>query len=307
MGELNNGFARPAFPEQLMFSYYEASLVVEFIERELGAQALIDMLSAFRDGAGTAEAFERVLNVGVDEFNDRFFEHFEERFAGPLAALRPDRQLEHGERPDRDDLERWVREDPEDFRSQLILGRILLEEGAIDEAVTHLELAKALFPRYAGPASPYWHLAQAHKQRGALTEAAAELDALTAINGRDYRANLELAELREALGDSAAAAAALERLNYIYPYDMSLHARLAGLYSGLGEHAKAIRERKAVLALDPVDRAEATYQLARAYLDAGDLSLARRTVLRALEDAPSFEAAQELLLEIRARGSGGGT
>jgi tetratricopeptide (TPR) repeat protein len=307
VGELNNGFARPAFPEQLMFSYYEASLVLEFIEQEAGAQALVAMLTAFRDGAGTAEAFEEVLNVGVDGFNDRFFEHFEERFAGPLAAMRPDRQLEHGQRPGRDDLEEWAREDPGDFYAQLMFGRTLFEEGAIEEAVVHFERAKALFPQYGGPASPYWHLALARRRRGALAEAAAELDALTAINGRDYRANLELAEIRETLGDSAAAAAALERLNYIYPYDMSLHARLAGLYSGLGEHAKAIRERKAVLALDPVDRAEALYQLARAYLEVGDLALARRTVIRALEDAPSFEAAQELLLEIRARGSGGGT
>lgn len=307
VGELNDGFARPAFPEQLIFSYYEASLVLEFIEQEAGAGALIGMLNAFRDGASTAEAFERVLNVNVDEFSDRFFEHFEERFARPLAAMRPHRQMEHGEQPDRGDLEQWAREDPEDFHAQLMLGLVLLEEGAIEDAVSHLERAKALFPQYAGPASPYWHLAQAHKQRDALAEAAAELDALTAINGRDYRANLELAEIREALGDSAAAAAALERLNYIFPYDMSLHARLAGLYSALGDYGKAIRERKAVLALDPVDRAEALYQLARAYLEAGDLSLARRTVLRALEDAPSFEAAQELLLEIRARANGGGT
>lgn len=307
VGELNNGFARPAFPEQLMFSYYEASLVVEFIEREAGTGALIDMLRAFGDGANTAEALERVLGLGIDEFNDRFFEHFEERFAGPLAAMRPERQLEHGERPERADLEGWIREDPEDFFAQLMLGRTLMEEGAIDEAMVHLERAKALFPQYAGPANPYWTLANAHRGRGAFAEAAAELEALTAVNGHDYRANLELAELREALGDLVAAAAALERVNYIYPYDMSLHVRLASLYSGIGEHAKAIRERKAVLALDPVDRAEALYQLARAYLEAGDLSLARRTVLRALEDAPSFEAAQELLLEIRSRGNGGGT
>lgn len=61
----------------------------------------------------------------------------------------------------------------------------------------------------------------------------------------------------------------------------------------------AVRERRAVLALDPVDRAEARYQLARAYFEAGDGASARREVLRALEEAPSFEQAQRLLLEIR--------
>jgi Tfp pilus assembly protein PilF len=68
----------------------------------------------------------------------------------------------------------------------------------------------------------------------------------------------------------------------------------------LSDWGKAIRERKGVLALDPVDRADALYQLALAYYKSGDLSNARRTVLRALEDAPAFERAQDLLLEIRA-------
>jgi len=43
------------------------------------------------------------------------------------------------------------------------------------------------------------------------------------------------------------------------------------------------------------------YQLARAYLAAGDAASARREVLKALEEAPSFERAQQLLLEIRGR------
>jgi Tfp pilus assembly protein PilF len=62
-----------------------------------------------------------------------------------------------------------------------------------------------------------------------------------------------------------------------------------------------------VVALNPVDRAEALYQLALAYYEAGDGSSARREVLRALEDAPNFEKAQELLLRLqRGNRSGGG-
>ncbi len=53
-----------------------------------------------------------------------------------------------------------------------------------------------------------------------------------------------------------------------------------------------------MLALDPVDRAEALYQLARVHLLVGDRDAARRAVLRALEEAPAFEKAQDLLLEI---------
>ena len=54
-----------------------------------------------------------------------------------------------------------------------------------------------------------------------------------------------------------------------------------------------------MVALNPVDRAEALYQLAQAYYEAGDAPAAKREVLRALEDAPNFEKAQELLLKLQ--------
>jgi tetratricopeptide (TPR) repeat protein len=127
---------------------------------------------------------------------------------------------------------------------------------------------------------------------------------LTGINERAYGALMELADVREELGDAAGAADALDRAIYIYPYEATLHTRLATLNAEIGADAKAIRERQAVLALDPVDRADALYQLARAYYEARDMTRARRTVLRALEIAPSFEYAQDLLLEIRAGGGG---
>ena len=53
------------------------------------------------------------------------------------------------------------------------------------------------------------------------------------------------------------------------------------------------------MALDPVDRAEAHYQLARAHARAGDRSSAREQILYALEIAPNYFEAQELLLTLR--------
>jgi tetratricopeptide (TPR) repeat protein len=94
---------------------------------------------------------------------------------------------------------------------------------------------------------------------------------------------------------------------YISPYDPAQHVRLASLYARTGNKRGAVRERQAVVALNPVDRAEALYQLALAYYEAGDGQSARREVLRALEDAPNFEKAQELLLRLqRGNRSGGG-
>ena len=305
VADLNNGFMRPAYPQQLIFSYYEASLVCEFIEEQAGPQALVDMLTAYKNGLTTPDVFETVLATDVDDFGDRFFGYMEERFAVPLAAMRPDRGMAHGRAPDREEIEAWALDDSLDFVAQLAYGHILFEDGRHDEAVEYLERAKSLFPDYAGEGSPYWYLALIHKERGSLERAADELAILTGINERAYAALMELADVREELGDYAGAADALDRAIYIYPYEAALHTRLAALNAKIGERDKAIRERQAVLALDPVDRADALYQLARAYYEARDMTNARRTVLRALEIAPSFEDAQDLLLEIRA--SGGGT
>ncbi len=82
------------------------------------------------------------------------------------------------------------------------------------------------------------------------------------------------------------------------PYDAALHGTLATYAARLGDRAAAVRERRAVLALAPVDVADARYQLAQALYDAGDRAQAKREVLRALERAPTYAPAQELLLRL---------
>jgi hypothetical protein len=104
---------------------------------------------------------------------------------------------------------------------------------------------------------------------------------------------------REVAGDDDGMAAALERLIWVWPYDQVTHMKLADAYTRLGQHGRAVRERRAVVALGPSDALEARYQLARALAAAGDRAAARREVLGILEGAPTFEKAQGLLLDLR--------
>jgi cellulose synthase operon protein C len=102
-----------------------------------------------------------------------------------------------------------------------------------------------------------------------------------------------------ARGDDAALLAALERVQWIWPYELELHAAMADAAARLGRHDVAVRERRVILALGPADQLDARYRLAVALRDAGDVAGARREVLRVLEQAPTFERAQRLLLELR--------
>jgi tetratricopeptide (TPR) repeat protein len=193
-----------------------------------------------------------------------------------------------------------VRAHPGDLLGRLRLGALLLRQERLDEAEEHFREAMRMFPEYGEADSPYWFLAQIHRERGELERAAAALARLNALSESNYTALLQQAEILEQLGRLEEGAAALNEAVLVWPYDMALHQRLAGLNTSVGNHAEAVRERAAVVALGPPDRAEALYLLAMAERAAGDGTAARRSVLRALEIAPNYQQALELLLELRA-------
>jgi len=91
----------------------------------------------------------------------------------------------------------------------------------------------------------------------------------------------------------------LDRINYIYPVnDEALHRHLGDLWFEQRNYAGAIREYAAVAALNPLDKASAQFNLARAYFAAGQRDQASEHVLASLEAAPGFRPAQKLLLEL---------
>jgi Flp pilus assembly protein TadD len=94
----------------------------------------------------------------------------------------------------------------------------------------------------------------------------------------------------------------LERLNDIYPEADGLHRKLGNLLFDAANAAGAIREFQSVVAGNPIDGAQAHFDLARAYHLNHQDDQAKDELLAALELAPGFRPAQKLLLEL----SGGG-
>ena len=290
VSELNEGFVRPRFDNEVILTYYEASLVCEMIASQKGSSALVDMLTAYRDGLGTPAVFARVLGAKPAEIDQRFDAWLRAKFAVPLRAI----QASDGKKPAGGT-----------FVDAMRSGIALLERNQGDSARTVLLGAQALFPDYSGQGAPALFLAQLAQERGDLREALAQVQRVTTRNETAWDANLLEAGLRERLGDSLGARVPLERLLWISPYDVPLHVRLAELGARAGDHVLAVRERRAVVALDPPDPLDAHYQLARALAGIGDAAGARRELLGVLEQAPAFEKAQTLLLELRNRGAPG--
>lgn len=290
VSELNAGFVRPQYPEQIAHAYYQASLVAELIEREYGQRALRDMLSAYGDGKTHDQVLRDVLRTEPDAFDAQFDRHLRERFATQLASI---------DLPQRTASETGAVQIEGRFVDALRAAQAALSAGDLAAAVRDAEHARDLYPEFGGADGPYMVLFRAHSAAGDTAAAIGALRAHVTRRESDYDAHIALADLLERTGDARGAADVLERAMYIHPYDASVHDRMAVLYAGTDQHMKAVRERRAILALDPVNRADAHYHLAAALLDAGDRTQARREVLRALEIAPNFAEAQQLLLRLQ--------
>jgi len=119
------------------------------------------------------------------------------------------------------------------------------------------------------------------------------------VGDADLEPLLAQAAREQAAGKDSALVLTIERILWIWPYDQPTHVRLAEAALRAGMPGKAVRERRAVSTLGPSDLLGARVELARALLAAGDRTGARRELLDVLEQAPTYEKAQVLLLQLR--------
>jgi tetratricopeptide (TPR) repeat protein len=99
-------------------------------------------------------------------------------------------------------------------------------------------------------------------------------------------------------GRTVEAIAVAEATLQVAPLDDDLHIQLGDWLLAEQMPEVALREYEASLAMNPHDRAAAHYRLATAYRQLEDDASTLSHVLYALEIAPHYREAQQLLLEI---------
>ena len=72
VSQLSAGFVRPKYPEQVAFSYYQASLVAEMIEEWKGFDAILAMLEGYKAEKSETQVFREVLGESPEQFDKRF-------------------------------------------------------------------------------------------------------------------------------------------------------------------------------------------------------------------------------------------
>ena len=271
IADLNNGFIRPKNPGQVSLSYYQASLICDYIEEKYGFGAIRQMLALYKEGADTAEVFERALATGLAAFDDSFHDWVNER----IAAI-----------------------DLEEFQRLMARGQEAFEAEDLDGAIEALSSAVEAYPEYSDEHNPYETLAEAYIRKGDTRAAIETLTRFLSYSESAYDAYLKLARLMIADGDPEGALGILERALFIHPLDLEGHRELGAIFLEDERFDSAAREYEALLALNAPDQADTYFRLASAQYGDGKLAEARKSILRCLEIAPSFEAGQELLLKI---------
>ncbi len=298
IAELNGGFLRPQFPGQLALSYFQAGKACEFIEARFGFARILAMLERFKGYGSLEDTLKQVLGLSPPEFDRQFMAYLESTLGTALEHVDFEtlQQKDLMRTPER--LEALLDKQPNNFFANLRMAGYHRERGEEEAAIRLLSRAKAVFPAYTGSDSPYRQLSEIYQQRGRTEAAIRELQQLTDILGTDVESLTTLATWLQKAGRSGEARAALERAIYVYPFDRATHKQLAVLFMQQQEPKLAVREYRALLALQPTDRAAAHLNLARALLRLGRRTEAKAEVLSALEIAPSFEPAQALLLSL---------
>jgi cellulose synthase operon protein C len=277
--ELDRGFVRPQYEAQVVVSYYEAGQMCDYIQERWGADKLLEMVHSFAKLESTPDVIQHDLGLQPAEFDRQFLEWLDQHVEKEAAGF-----------------DQW-RQGLKDLAA-------LARNHQYDEVDQKGEEVRRLYPDYVYDANVYEFLAEAYLAKGDKQQAAVVLGEYQKYGGRNPATLKQLASLEEGLGNPQQAAATLNRINDIYPNDEQLHRQLGDLWFDEGNYPGAIREYAAAVAMQPLDKASAQFNLARAYFAAGQTDKAEENVLQALEAAPDYRPAQKLLLQLQASTKG---
>jgi tetratricopeptide (TPR) repeat protein len=289
--DLNEGFSNP---QTITLAYYESSLLVDHLVKSYGEPALRQLLRAYGRGLETEAALKDTYNVTLDQLQVSFDAALERDFGRLRRALQTPEVPREATVAQ---LKVLVTSNPESFPLRLMLGQALQKAGDTAAAIAEFERAAQLVPEANGRANPNSFIAAISLERKDTTRAIQALDALVKVDHTDVESARKLAELVAPLNNAARTREAYERVVGLDPFDAAAQSRLGRLALDRRDAAGAVRAFRVVLATNPTDRATAHADLAEALVMAGQLAEAKRQAMSALEIAPSFERAQDVLLK----------
>ena len=294
IGELSSAFMAPPTPAHLQFAYYQSSLVVQYIVEKYGTPALLSILKALGEGVEINSALAQ-STAPLPELEKAFADYILTK-ANEYGAKLDWKDAEPTDKPE------LVKVGWEQSNNNIVLRNAAA--AAMDKkdwagAEKILQRWLALHPGPEGMDHPWAWLARVERQLGHVEE---ETKLLTEWAERDseaveaYDRLIALALSRE---DWAEVKKQSLRAIGVNPLRWETHDQIARAEEQLKHPTEAAQSWARVVALRPPNIVAARYDWARMLLASGDSPGARQQVLEALEEAPRFKKAQELLLQLQ--------
>lgn len=317
IADLNSGFSGARDSADLGFAYFQSYLVVDYITEEYGFDKLVELVGQYGLIKEDSARFSEVFDMSLDEFDAGFDSWIVQQVAEIDVFVHsedaPDEGAGHGhgvkenssailaELYNNASLKQHmlarIQENAKDFQAYLQLGIVLFKEENFTEAKLYLQQAHDLLPSYTGYPSPALVLSQIYEKEGDRQGQLAQLEILLQNLQHDFDSAMLLAQA--ALDDNQLERAEyyIDRAMQVDPYRAEVHQLKAEYADRIQDSAMAVTEYEVLVKLDINDPVESHTDLAEAYLKNGQLLEAKRNVLTALEIAPSFLRAQQVLLQ----------
>ena len=297
LSKLSAAFLAPKSGLHLQFAYHESALAVEFLVEKFGLPALRGILDDLGAGKTINEAIAARTGQSLDQLDTAFttFAHDRAESIAPGATwdevkLPPD--------ADPTALRDFLKDHPASYPAKRRLAGRLVNERQWDEARVVINELEKLDPNDVGPGNIYELRAAIARGTDDKAGERAALVAWAARDGNSQTALIRLAEIDDVKQDWSGLADAARRLLAINPLIVAPHRWLATAAANLGERDEAIDAYRAWAALDTTDPAEIHFRLAKLLKESDRIDAAKREVLKALEFAPRFRAAHNLLLDL---------
>lgn len=296
LATLNSGFTDP---RRITLAYQQASVVVEHLVGRFGEDVLPRLMKAYAQGLDDEAAMKQVTGVGLADLQQSYDTFTEARFGSQRRALEPVEGLEEVvENRDVAKLNALAETHPDRFAVQMSLGHARLAAKDFPAARAAFERAATLVPAATGDDGPKAMIAK-------VAEVAGEPDGRRAALAEaidEHHTGLEMArelmELSRTSNDQARLKLAAQRVVEVDPFDARAYAVLGRLSMTSGDTAQALAAFRNALQAGAPDVVGARTDLAEALLAAGRRDEAKAQALAALEQAPRFERAQQVLLAV---------
>jgi tetratricopeptide (TPR) repeat protein len=315
--DLDSGFSGARDNSDLGFAYFQSYLVVDYITEEYGFEKLLELIDQYAYVKEESDRFDEVFQLTLDQFDDGFQDWINTRVEEINVYVHsedvPDEGEGHGhgirenssailaELYNNASLKQHMRarleENGRDFQAHLQLGIVLFKEEDFEQAKIHLITANDMLPSYTGYPSPALVLSQIYDREENQQEQFHWLEVLLENLQHDYESAVMLAEEALKVEEFDRAEYYIDRAIQVDPYRSSVHELKAQYADRINDPQLAVTEYEVLLKLEINDPVEARTDLAEAYLNNGQIDKAKQSVLYALEVAPSYRRAQEVLLQ----------